>query len=185
MTSRDAAVRARPKAISYRIDRADTLISVDASWSTFAENNGWDDAESVVGRSLWDFVAGPETQLIWRELITRARGGVTINVPFRCDATAIRRYLSLSVAPGSSGEVSFRSTTLRLVKREPLALLSNAVGTGEAILCCSWCKRFDIGEWVEVEEAIERLGLLETDTRPITHGLCSDCSITMRAAAGL
>lgn len=171
--------------ISYRIDASDTVVWFDEAFGAFARSNSWDEAESVIGRSLWESVVGAETQLIWRELLARARQGVAIQVPFRCDAPGLRRYLRLAITPGSAGEITFRSTTTRLVKRDPQALLSSEYADGEAIRCCSWCKRFDVGGWVEVEEAVERLGLLEQDVGPVTHAMCAECESSVRTAAGL
>ena len=181
-----AARRAQTETtISYRIDRSDTIVWVNETWNTFAQSNGWNEADSVLGRPVWEFVAGRETQLIWRELLARARTGVAIQVPFRCDAPAVRRYLQLAIKPAKSGEVFFASTTDRLIERNPLALLSAHYAEGEPIRCCSWCKRFDAEGWVEVEEAVERLGLLEQDIRPVTHAMCADCEASLRSLAGL
>ena len=171
--------------ISYRIDRGDIIVWVNDTWNRFAHDNGWDEAGSVLGRPIWESVGGRETQLIWRELLERARRGVAIQVPFRCDAPAVRRYLRLAITPAAAGEVSFSSTTDRVIQRNPIALLSSHYAEGESIRCCSWCKRFDVGGWVEVEEAVERLGLLEQDTRPVTHAMCAECEASTRSAAGL
>jgi hypothetical protein len=43
---------------------------------------------------------------------------------------------------------------------------------------CSWCKQVRLAEavWVEVEEALVQLGLLELESLPqITHGACQAC----------
>jgi hypothetical protein len=47
--------------LSYAIDDQDRLIKVDAGYYRFAEENGWEEAGSSLGRSLWDFVAGTRT----------------------------------------------------------------------------------------------------------------------------
>jgi hypothetical protein len=49
---------------------------------------------------------------------------------------------------------------------------------------CGWCDRFLVdGEWVEVEEAVARLGLFELPKLPsIDHGVCPDCTEMLLAA---
>ena len=54
------------EALSYAIDEHDHLIRVDEGYYRFAEENGWPDAGSSLGRTLWDYVSG-------RELVKRGR----------------------------------------------------------------------------------------------------------------
>jgi hypothetical protein len=68
---------------------------------------------------------------------------------------------------------------------EPVALLGSRYATGEPIRACSWCRRIDVDGYVEIDEAVVRLGLLEQEPRPISHVLCSACAAEARAAAGL
>jgi hypothetical protein len=170
--------------IGYRIDQEDRVVWTSDSWSSFANANGWPDSD-VLGTSLWDAVAGAETSLIWHELVARVRKGVAINVPFRCDSPGARRYLELMVSPGAVGEIEFRSRTTEIVERDPIALMSASYADDEAIRCCSWCKRFDARGWVEVEEAVARLGLLEHEARPVTHAMCPECEVSVRGTEGL
>ena len=60
-------------ALSYAIDEHDHLIRVDEGYYRFAEENGWADAGSSLGRLLWDYVAGPELVKLQRMLIRRVR----------------------------------------------------------------------------------------------------------------
>ena len=44
---------------------------------------------------------------------------------------------------------------------------------------CAWCKKADVGGWVEVEEAVRRLQLFDQARLPrITHGVCPACKET-------
>ena len=49
---------------------------------------------------------------------------------------------------------------------------------------CGWCDRFEVdGEWVEVEEAAQRLELFDRAELPtISHGICPDCNALLLAA---
>ncbi|MBA3842305.1 MAG: hypothetical protein H0X39_06755 [Actinobacteria bacterium] len=171
--------------IAYRIDGDDVIVWVNDAWERFADTNGWARGDAVLGRSLWESIAGAETSLLWRELVTRARRGVAINVPFRCDAPDARRYLELSLTPGGSGALEFCSTTTAIEERDPIALMAAHYEPGEPLRCCSWCKRFDTDGWVEVEEAVARLGLLEHESRAVTHAMCAECESRVRNSAGL
>jgi len=171
--------------IAYRIDGDDLIVWVNDAWERSADANGWAGRDAVLGRSLWESIAGAETSLLWRELVTRARRGVAINVPFRCDAPEARRYLELSLTQDGSGAIEFTSTTTAIVERDPIALMAAHYQPGEPLRCCSWCKRFDTDGWVEVEEAIARLGLLEHESRAVTHAMCAECESRVRSSAGL
>ncbi len=163
-------------AIIYRIDRDDLIVSVNDGWRTFADANGAPGlAEKVDGRPMWDFVAGMEATLLWQEIVARARSGTVLSFPYRCDSPGQRRRLTMKVKPLEGDGVEFVSTVAGVESRDPQALLSSHYAEGMPIRSCSWCRRFDAGGFVEVEEAILRLGLLEQDLRPITHTICERC----------
>jgi hypothetical protein len=49
---------------------------------------------------------------------------------------------------------------------------------------CSWCRKVKANaRWLEVEEAVNALGLLlELALPPTNHGICPDCSHLLRGA---
>jgi hypothetical protein len=149
------------QALSYAIDEHDHLIRVDEGYYRFAEENGWPDAGSSLGRSLWDYVAGRELVNLQRLLVRRVRDEVgDVELPFRCDAPDVRRDL-------------------------PQRLLDPATPRSDEMLeMCSWCDRFEVdGEWVEVEEAARRLELFNRPELPaLSHGVCPDCNEMLLAA---
>ena len=57
------------EALSYAIDDQDHLIKVDEGYYRFAEENGWTEASTSLGRSLWDYVAGDELRKLQRLLL--------------------------------------------------------------------------------------------------------------------
>jgi hypothetical protein len=153
---------------------------------SFAQANGAPGlAEAATGISLWSAVAGDETSLLWRELIARVRADVDVSIPYRCDSPGLRRQLQMQLTSLPDGGVEFVSTFSSADERDPVALLASRYGTGEPIRACSWCRRIDAGGYVEIEEAVARLGLLEQELGPISHALCSACAVVVRAAAGL
>lgn len=63
-----------------------------------------------------DFIAGPETRLIYTRPLHRAMAGMAITLPYRCDSPALRRRMSLTIAR-QGDEIEFRSTVLDLQRR--------------------------------------------------------------------
>ena len=96
--------------------------------------------------------------------------------------------MELRVSSQGHGTVRCESRLIREEPRETVPLLDEAVSRNDAcIRMCSWCKNVAVDEgWVEVEEAVARLRLFETDVLPqITHGVCDACSRRIRGRLGL
>lgn len=175
------------ESLSYTIDDQDRLIRVDEAFYRFAEENGWNEADASLGRSLWKFVAGEDVRKVERLLIRRVRDELReIRLPFRCDGPDVRREMEIRIRSDSSGRVvEFSGTLLREERREPEPLLDRSAPRGEETLrMCAWCDRFQVdGEWLEVEEAARRLELFRRSALPrLDHRLCPQCSRALLAA---
>jgi hypothetical protein len=174
--------------LSYAIDEHDHLIKVDGGYYRFAEENGWPDAGSTLGRSLWDYVAGRELVKLQRLLVRRIRDEVgDVELPFRCDAPAVRREMDIRIVARPGGRVVLFSSRLRAEEERdlPQLLLDPAAPRSDEMLeMCGWCDRFNVdGEWVEVEEAARRLELFNRPELPaLSHGICPDCNAMLLAA---
>lgn len=181
---------ARGAATRYRIDADDRIIDIGGDWIAFAMNNGADglDAAQVLGRPIWAFIAGDALQEIYALLFSAARRHhLTLNVPFRCDSADTRRFMDMTIAPRTNGELEITSTVRRSEARSAVKLLQER-GTESAgvLLICSWCKRVQIesGAWMEVEAAVRCLGLLEDGPLPaLSHGICARCRKAAMASA--
>jgi hypothetical protein len=161
----------------HRIDADDIIVFANEAWRAFADANGAPQlAGLATNRSLWDYVLGMETQTLWRMIVTRARDGHDVSFPYRCDSPGQRRQFTMNVRPLDFGGVEFASTVASVVDRDPVALLGAHYGRGRPVRCCSWCRRFQADGFVEVEEAIVRLGLFEQDHVSITHTICDACN---------
>jgi hypothetical protein len=170
------------------IDEQDRLVNVDEGFYAFAAENEWDGADSSLGRLLWDSVAGHELQKLQRMLLRRVRGELrSVDLPFRCDGPAVRREMDIRIASQSSGRFVRFSASVRAEERrdefQPL-IAAETPRAEEMLTMCGWCDRFLVdGEWVEVEEAVARLGLFELPKLPsIDHGVCPDCTEMLLAA---
>jgi hypothetical protein len=176
------------QALSYAIDEYDHLIRVDEGYYRFAEENGWTEAGSSLGRSLWDYVAGRELVKLQRLLIRRIRDEVgDVELPFRCDGPDMRREMNIRIVSRPGGRVVLFSARLRSeeARDTPQPLLDpEAPRRGDLLEMCGWCDRFEVdGEWVEVEEAAKRLELFNRpELPPLSHGICPDCNEMLLAA---
>lgn len=170
--------------VLYRIDADDTIVFVNDQWDQFAGSNDGNGVRSseVLGRSLWEFIDGLTTQQIYRQIVKRSRAGNAVGFPLRCDAPDRRRLLRMEVRAADGGAVEFRSRVLSEEPRAALSLLDRRLPrTDDLITVCSWCEKVRVeGRWVDVEDAIEALGLFQQDDLPaLTHGICATCSESM------
>ncbi len=176
------------EALSYAIDEHDRLVKVDQGYYRFAEENGWAEAGTSLGRSLWDYVAGEEMRKLQRMLVRRIRDEVgSVELPFRCDGPEVRREMDIRIVARPGGRAVLFSARLRSEeeREEPQPLLDPAAPRGEEVLAmCGWCDRFEVeGEWVEVEEAARRLELFARPELPaLSHGICPNCNELLLAA---
>ena len=175
----------------WTIDRDNVITSVGGDWDAFAESN---DAaslcgSSVVGRSLFDFISGEETQRIYRLLLRRVRAvDAPVIVPFRCDSPEMRRHMRLEIEPLSERAIEFRGVLVAAEPRPHLRLLARNAPRSEALLVsCSFCLRMRLpnGEWIEAEDAVVRLGLLTLERTPrLAHGICPACKAKLYGRRG-
>jgi hypothetical protein len=166
----------------YTVDPQDVITSVCPLWLAFARENGATQLtrEAVVGRSLWDFIAGDETQQLYRTLLqrVRARNASTV-VPFRCDSPTLRRYMRLELTPEPNGSVQFDGVLERVEQTVPYNLLDqNFPRSMQMLTLCSCCKRILMENygWLEIGAVAERLDLLNKNIAPkLRHSLCPEC----------
>lgn len=186
-TSSDSGSRVDPRTFVHCIDRTDKLTFVNEAWIRFARENDADKLVStpVTGRLLWEFIVDDETKELYRAVLGRTRNQqVEVRFPYRCDGPDRRRYMEMVMTPLTEGEVKFTSRLLREEPRDPVRLLeAETPRSADLIKMCGWCKKISTPEWMEVEEAIRRLGLLELSVLPkVSHGICPNCSAEMRRA---
>lgn len=171
--------------VSYVLNADDELVSVNDAWGDFARSNlgGRAAAAEVLGRKLWDFIAGAETRLLYRDILHRVRRGNTLRFNIRCDAPDRRRLIEVVVAPAAGAAVEFHTRVLWEEAREWQPLLDPRVAhTDEFLHLCAWCKKVQVGdEWLEVEDAVTRLALFDQPALPqLSHGLCPACDAEMQ-----
>jgi hypothetical protein len=163
-------------------------VGVNDAWTRFANNNDAPElaADALLGRTLWDFIADPTTRALYEALVARARQASPRTVLYRCDVPDAKRVMRMTIA-ADGGNVTFESVLAEESELRAFALWDRRVSrSGEAIPACSWCKRIEIGgHWIEVDAAIDVLGLLlQQPLRPVVHVTCPNCYATVAAAGG-
>ena len=166
--------------VDYLVDAQDRIVFVVPHWEEFARaNRAREETAQPLGRSLWDFITDSTMQTIYRDLLGRVRAGVSITLPFRCDAPTLRRFMELQIEPETDGGVRFRSRLLRSEPREAVLLLDSSIPRDDrrVVQCCSWCKRVEVaGTWEDLEVGVARTGFMEEGPMPLlNHGICSEC----------
>jgi hypothetical protein len=165
------------------VDRNDIVVALSDNWQKFSEENGGGEGcypQNIIGSSLWRHVCDWETKQLYEVILKRVREhNHRATFPFRCDSPEKRRFLTLAVIPKEEASVAFESTIVNTELREPVALLSEGMKRSDEFLkICSMCKRIALSatEWVEVEIAVQKLGLFQKVVMPqFTHGVCQSC----------
>ena len=167
--------------VAYEIDAEDRIIRVSPTWSPVALAAGAPGLQDdlVVGRPLWDFITDPTTRQLYAAMLERAR---TVARPlafgFRCDTPTERRLMQMRLTGMPAGGVAFEVRVIAVQARPAVALLDAGTPRRGMVRMCSWCKRLPVpsGEWLEVEDAVKVLDLLDAAPLPaITHGICPQC----------
>jgi hypothetical protein len=166
----------------HRIDARGSIVAVNSDWLAFAAENGGPASEGeLLDTRLTQYIQDAETQHIYALLAQRVRSDKgTVRFPYRCDSPDCRRYFEMNVLyRPDDDQIEFRSRVLYLEPRPAVALLDAAQprSFSEILNLCGWCKRVQTGGlWLEVEEAVRRLGLFDSVQLPrLSHGICPAC----------
>lgn len=170
--------------VVYRIDAADIIENVNDAWAQFAiDNDAPLLATEVIGRSIWDYISGPQVRHIYASVFERVRKHhCHLSFPLRCDSPSLYRAMRLSVSPLSEGRIEFCSV-LETIRAQPrtLDILRPNLGASltYVLKMCSWCKAMEVGaRWKPIEQAIEEMRLLNQERLPtIMQALCNSCRV--------
>ena len=178
-------------AFVYGVDASDTIRSLGDAWLAFARENGAPELtrDTVLGRSLWEFVTGDTSRELYDLIFARVRRERQLVVlPFRCDSPERFRFMQLVVAPGSGAALELRGELIREQARPYLPILDRILPRSvEALPMCSICLKIRIhgSQWVEAEQAVERLSLFESARiPPLDYRVCEECARRARAPEG-
>jgi hypothetical protein len=88
--------------------------------------------------------------------------------------------MEMQISPADdAGLVEFRSVTIteehRQLPPEAQLMVDFATESPQQRVC-GWCNRFEVrGTWMEIEEALPQLQLMEHANPEVTHGICESC----------
>lgn len=169
--------------VEYSINADDIVIGVDGDWAEFArDNDGPELAELEPKRTLWSYIDGDEVRDLWRLLVERVRASQTqASVPLRCDAPDMRRWVEMTITPTADGIVHFRSLLVFEQARDEASLFGPISESADdssttTVAVCSWCGRgLHNSRWLEIEDLLRALRLLESPSPSVTYGICTTC----------
>jgi len=168
--------------VIYSINESDFLIQTNENWDSFAHNNDSShlDHSHVLNHSLWDYITDFKTRHIHKVIVKRVRQQqASVSFDFRCDSPSTRRYMNMKIVPNSTGTVTYECTIERIEERTPIDFTEQKLWRDKKSLkMCSWCKKVDLepSGWVEIEDAIHQLQLLERNILPeLIHTMCDSC----------
>ena len=174
------------KTFIYRINSDNKITDVSSSWDVFARENGTPELceENVKGQPLLDFFSGMEVKHLYKIMFDKIRNTKqSIELPFRCDSSKVRRYMNMKMSYLDPKAIEFETRILREELRSEIELLNTDTKYGEElIVICSWCKCMKTpGGWQEVEDAINEMELFDQAGFPmITHGICDKCLLVVK-----
>lgn len=140
-------------AVIYGLDANDILSSVNRDWDEFALANDGDAAVStkVLGRPIWDFIAGAKTVLFYRMVFLGCREtGVTTRFDYRCDSPQRRRVFCMEIIPEAENRLLIRNHVLNIseMSQTPRILTFRQYADRNR---CSICGSIKIGdEWIDI-----------------------------------
>ena len=134
------------------------------------------DFGNLLNKDFFKFLTIPELRIlfkaIFKEVVSKNK---VFETYYRCDSPHSKRRYKLKVYHSDHNIVMEHF----LVEETPLSQPVKFMEKGDLFLkMCSWCNKFYVSSrgYVELEEAIEALSLMEHDILPkITHGICRDC----------
>lgn len=171
----------------YRVDADDLLVWVDEWWIAFAQENGASRLveETILGRPLWDFVAGDEICRLYAAIHARVRAsGKQVILPFRCDSPSLQRHMRLTITREDAGQLLYECLLLRAEPQRYLGVLDSERPRSQSFLTlCSCCKQgmLEPSGWIDLEDIAVRLKLFESPNVPeLRHTICPACADTIQ-----
>lgn len=168
--------------LTYFINTDYTIVVLDEEWDSLARDNHALHliAENVMGRRLLDFISDDRTRFLFQRMFEKVLAtDDKICLSYRCDTPDKRRLLELEVYYVDKELIGLRNKIISIEPREPVKLLDPATEkTDQFVAICSWCKKMRLPseQWLEIEEAVEKMALFRQPVPPhLTHTICQSC----------
>lgn len=167
----------------YRVNAADQIVWVDSLWLAFAQENGASELteQSVIGHTLWDFIAGDVTRQLFANMHAEARQRQkAVVLPFRCDSPSLKRHMQLTITAENAGYLLYKSVLLQVEPQDDVGEIYEQRGPSDCFLTmCSCCKRVLVESlgWLGLDDVSARLRILDQQQVPsLRYAVCSDCT---------
>lgn len=136
---------------SYSIDLSGRILAVGGMWDDFALANGGARSRAihVVGRPLWEFVAGTETVRFLKSVFFWARHHrMTLEAAYRCDSPHEARRFRMRILPQANEVLQVEH---RSVAYDPIPHEMNSEHPARSFPRCSMCCRFRVDDgWTDL-----------------------------------
>ncbi len=99
----------------YLLDNEDRIVSVGGEWNEFAVENNAEQAmsNSVVGKPVWDFIAGTPTIDFLQEIFDVCRSQRDpLTMYYRCDSPTVKRLFKFSALSDKSNNIVIGNTLI-------------------------------------------------------------------------
>ncbi len=171
----------------YTIDVDDRLALVNPAALSLFVPAGGGKTHALLGRSVWDFIAGAQIRQLWQVLYSRVRAaGVPVFVPMRADTPSCRRLVDVELHPVADRSIQHIYECVWTEARPAIALLDPAYPRDERSLpSCAWCCRIQVrfGVWEEIEQAQQTLRIEAVETLPtLKPAVCVSCKQSLLKA---
>jgi hypothetical protein len=120
--------------VRYWLDAFDRVAAFDQEWPDFASADGAADLteEHVLGRSVYSFISDESVRHGWELLLRRARPGVVVQVPIRCDSPEFRRTVEILVTMDGPDRLLITTDTVSSFRRPAVGLLRSSEPRAES-----------------------------------------------------
>jgi hypothetical protein len=194
MTTSELAILDALDGLAYVTDGEGVVLRVgEPHWDEFARSAGADRARAsaVLGRSVFDVMAGEEVRAAYRALHRRVMDNPNgyVGFEYRCDAPDVARRMRMSISrlkgPDARVRLLYQSQVLSAVSRPWMSLYepgrivewARTEAALPIVRMCGFCQQLawppDEGGWVPPETYYHLGG--PADVR-VSHGVCPTCA---------
>jgi len=131
---------------------------------------------NIVGKNYFDFAYDKVLIDILKNIFDKVRIKKKVfSTTYRCDDYRFIRRFRLDIIPLNDDNIKLEHTLLE--KKDRVKPIDELGKSNKIFTMCAWCNKILCGnEYLEIDYAINELGLFETEGIPnFSHGICPEC----------
>lgn len=173
----------------YTVNDQDLIIQVNSQpWNKFYKRNAYTFescfSHSIVGHSIWDYIDNDEIRQLYKLILENVRKyQKQLQIPFRCDSSAMNSYLKLIISPLKENHIQFISEVICIEYHKEIALWDTKIPRcDKKVSVCSICRliKNESDKWIDAHIYMEDMKLVNEQIMPnIFHDLCPHCVDTV------